>query len=170
MIGLFAQRATIARVLALFIALYAFSGNAICAPAGAAPGLLRVSDAWVRATVEGQTGSGAFMQLRSREDARLVGASSPVAEKVEIHEMRLVNDLMTMRRVESLSLPADTTVALDHGYHIMLIGLKRQLLVGQSVTITLELLDARGTKHAVEIVAPVRALNTPSARSSPSHE
>jgi copper(I)-binding protein len=147
----------------------ALPGALSCAPparAGDAP-LIRVEDPWARGTVEGQTGSGAYMRLTSREDAQLVGASSPLAEHVEIHEMHTVNDMMTMRRVERLALPAHATVALDHDFHVMLIGLKRQLVPGQSVPITLQVLDARGKTHAVHIEAPVRPLNTvnhPAAR------
>jgi copper(I)-binding protein len=126
----------------------------------AGPALVAVEDPWVRGTVEGQTGSGAYMRLTSNEDAQLVGASSPVAEHVEIHEMRTVNDMMTMRRVERLALPAHTSVALDHDYHVMFIGLKHQLLAGQTVPITLEVLDAKGRRHALQVQAPVRALNS----------
>jgi len=126
----------------------------------AAPALVAVEDPWVRGTVEGQTGSGAYMRLTSSEDAQLVGATSPVAEHVEIHEMRTVNDMMTMRRVERLALPAHVSVALDHDYHVMFIGLHHQLLVGQVVPITLQVLDARGRRHAVAVRAPVRALNS----------
>ncbi len=133
-----------------------------CTPGAAAPAppLVTAEDAWVRGTVEGQTGSGAYMRLTSREDAQLVGASSPVAEHVEIHEMRTVNDMMTMRRIERLALPARTPVALDHDYHVMFIGLKHQLLPPQVVPITLQILDERGRRHAVRIDAPVRALNS----------
>jgi copper(I)-binding protein len=127
---------------------------------GAAP-LATVRDAWVRGTVEGQTGSGAYLVITSREDATLVGAASPVADHVEIHEMREVGSVMTMRKIERLPLPAGQAVALDHDYHIMLIGLHRQLEVGQSVPLTLELLDAHGARHPIELSAPVRALSTP---------
>src|SRR4029079_12856345 len=48
-----------------------------------------VEDAWVRATVPGQKTSGAFMQLTSTTDVTLVGARSPAAGVVEIHEMAL---------------------------------------------------------------------------------
>jgi copper(I)-binding protein len=130
------------------------------AAAHAAADLLAVEDPWVRGTVEGQTGSGAYMRLTSSEDAQLVGAASPVAERVEIHEMRTVHDMMTMRRIERLALPAHVPVALDHDFHVMFIGLRRQLVPGQTVPITLQVLDAQGRRHAVQVLAPVRALNS----------
>lgn len=144
---------------------WVFLSVALALPAAQAsaapmPPLVTAEDAWVRGTVEGQTGSGAYMRLTSREDAQLVGASSPVAEHVEIHEMRTVNDMMTMRRIDRLALPAHTPVALDHDYHVMFIGLRHQLLPAQVVPITLQVLDAHGRRHAVRIEAPVRALNS----------
>jgi copper(I)-binding protein len=144
------------------LALLALVGALLLAGPGRAtgPALITVEDPWVRGTVEGQTGSGAYMRLTSSEDAQLVGAASPVAEHVEIHEMRTVNDMMTMRRVERLALPAHASVALDHDYHVMFIGLRHQLVVGQTVPITLQVQDAQGRRHAVEVLAPVRALNT----------
>jgi copper(I)-binding protein len=129
----------------------------------AAPRLI-VGEPWVRGTVEGQTGSGAYMRLTSREDLRIVGASSPAANKVEIHEMRMVDNRMTMRAVPSLALPANATVALEHGYHIMLIGLSQRLEVGQTVKITLHLIDAKGMPFDFDVLAPVRALNASSRR------
>jgi copper(I)-binding protein len=149
---------------ALAAALACGLGQAGGAPAAQPPErapLVTVEDPWVRGTVEGQTGSGAYMRLTSREDAQLVGASSPVAERVEIHEMHTVKDMMTMRRIERLALPAHTPVALDHDYHVMFIGLKHQLVVGESVPMTLHLLDARGRPESVQLRAPVRPLATP---------
>jgi len=130
-----------------------------CTAMAEAP-LVRVSNAWVRGTVEGQTGSGAYMELTAREDAQLIGATCTLAEHVEVHEMHVVNDMMRMRRVQSLALPRNTTVALNHDFHIMLIGLKRQLTPGQNLTITLQITDAAGVRHDVPVRAPVRALNT----------
>jgi len=106
------------------------------------------------------------MHLTSGQDAQLIGASSPAADRVEIHEMRLVNGMMTMRRIERLQLPAGTMVALDHEFHIMLIGLKQPLQVGRSIALTLQWLDAHGVRHNTNVVAPVRALNASGARSS----
>jgi copper(I)-binding protein len=154
-----------ANCLRLCLALGTVLSAGLAQAVDTAPPRVLVSGAWVRGTVEGQTGSGAYLRLTSREDARLVGASSAIASKVEIHEMRVVNNMMTMRAVDSLALPANTTVALEHGYHIMLIGLRQTLETGQSVKITLHLLDAAGLPFDIDVLAPVRALNA-----SPKHE
>jgi len=156
-------------VLALAVLTLAAAAHAADAPAAPRPPLVEVADAWVRATVEGQTGSGAYMVLTSREDAQLIGAAAPVAAKVEIHEMHNVNEIMTMRRIDRLALPAHVPVALDHDYHVMFIGLRHQLLTGQVVPITLHVLDAHGRRHDIAVRAPVRPLNSapPTHHASP---
>lgn len=131
------------------------------AAAGAAAPIVAASDAWARATVEGQSGSGVYLRLSSREDAVLVGASSPATDKVEIHEMRQVQDMMHMRRIERLALPAGKTVSLEHDFHIMLIGLRHQLKPGQTLALTLQLLDAHGGHQTLALEVPVRPIDTP---------
>ena len=48
-----------------------------------------VTEAWVRGTVPAQKATGAFMKLKSSEDAKLVSAASPAAKIVEVHEMAM---------------------------------------------------------------------------------
>ncbi|NBW80078.1 MAG: copper chaperone PCu(A)C, partial [Betaproteobacteria bacterium] len=44
-----------------------------------------VKDAWVRTSVQGQKATGAFMNITSKDGAKLVGVSSPVAGLGEVH-------------------------------------------------------------------------------------
>ncbi len=53
-----------------------------------------VTDAWARATVQGQKATGAFMKITAKDNAKLIAASSPVAGVVEIHEMKMDKDVM----------------------------------------------------------------------------
>ena len=93
--------------------------------AGGAQAQVIVKDAWVRATVPQQQATGAFLQIGSATDARLVQASSSVAGIVEIHQMSMQGDVMKMQAVAAIELPAGKTVALQPGgYHIMLMALK----------------------------------------------
>ena len=118
-----------------------------------------VSDAWVRGTVAGQQVTGAFMQLKSPADLALVGAASPVAKVVEIHEMKMDGGMMKMGAVGRLPLPAGKTVELKPGgYHLMLMGLARPLKEGDTVPVTLTFEDKAGGKQSVEVRALVRAL------------
>ena len=117
-----------------------------------------VKDAWVRAAVPGQLGTGAFMNITAKDGAKLVGVSSPVAGVAEVHEMKMDNDVMRMRAVPALDLPAGKTVALKPGgYHVMLMALKQALPPGGTVPLTLTLRDAKGQESKVELKLPVAA-------------
>ena len=122
---------------------------------------VRVSDPWVRATVPQQKVSGAFMQLSSSKDMRLVEVRTPVAGTVEIHEMAMDKGVIRMRPVPGVDLPAGRTVGLKPGgYHMMLLDLKRQLKAGESVPLTLVLEAKDRKRQTVEVKAAVRPLNT----------
>ena len=64
-----------------------------------------VDEPWVRGTVAAQKATGAFMRLTAASPLRLVGASSPVAATVEVHEMAMEHNVMKMRPVAGLSVP-----------------------------------------------------------------
>jgi len=127
--------------------------------AGVAHAQVTVQDAWVRATVPQQNGTGAFMKLTSPTDATLVDADSPVAEHVEIHEMAMDNHVMKMRQIPGLELPAGKTVELKPGgYHIMMMNLHGQVKEGDHVPLTLTFEDAAGKRSTTELKVPVRPL------------
>ena len=118
-----------------------------------------VSDPWVRATVPAQKASGAFMQLRSAKAARLVEVKSPVAGRVEIHEMAMQGQTMRMRAVDGIDLPAGQPVNLaSGGYHVMLFDLQRQLKEGEQVPLTLTVQGADGKRESVTVQAAVKPL------------
>ncbi len=118
-----------------------------------------VTEAWVRGTVPAQKATGAFMKLRSSDDAKLVAAASPAAKIVEVHEMAMKGNVMEMRAVESLALPAGKTVELKPGgYHVMLIDLVKPLGAGDTVPVTLTVVGKDGKPAKVEVKAEVRAI------------
>ena len=115
-----------------------------------------VKDAWARTTVPGQKASGAFMKLTAKEGARLVGASSPVAGVTEVHEMKMDGDIMRMRAVAGVDLPAGQTVELKPGgYHVMFMELKTALRKDSSIPLTLVFKDAKGVESKQEVSLPV---------------
>lgn len=127
-----------------------------------------VKDAWVRATVPQQQATGAFMQITAPQNMRLVSASSPVTPTVEVHEMAMQNDVMKMRQVPSIELPAGKPVDLKPGgYHVMLMGLKQALKAGETVPLTLVFERGDGKRETVDIQAPVRPLNTSAPATPP---
>lgn len=117
---------------------------------------VKVEGAWVRATVPGQKGSGAFMSLTAPQSLKLVGVSSPVAGIAEVHEMKMEGDVMKMRAVSSLDLPAGQAVQLKPGgYHLMLLDLKQTLQKDTQIPVTLSLRDAQGQVSQLQLSVPV---------------
>ena len=125
-----------------------------------APGGVAVSDPWVRATVPQQRSTGAFMTLTAKDGARLVAVASPAARVVELHEMTHgADNVMRMRAVEGLDLPAGQPVELKSGgYHVMLIDLVAQVKEGDRVPLTLTIQGADGKRENVAVEAVARSL------------
>lgn len=132
-------------------------GLALSISAGVAGGEpLRVSGAWVAPTVPGQTVGAAYMQLRSVQEAALVKVEADVASTTEIHQMTTVNDVMRMRKLDQVRLPAGRTVELSPGAtHLMLVDLRQPLKVGDSVKLKLTLRLGNGRTVQETVVAPV---------------
>jgi copper(I)-binding protein len=101
---------------------------------------IQVEQPWARPTVAGQAAGGGFVTLRGGAAAdRLLGGSAPtVAERVELHTMRMEGDVMRMREVPAIDLPAGQTVELrPGGLHLMFMGLKAPLKEGDRFPLTL---------------------------------
>ena len=103
-------------------------------------GPLKIDQLWARPTVAGMSAGGGFLSVQnsgSKAD-RLLGGSSPAAAAVEVHEMRMEGDVMRMREIKALELPAGKRVTLaPGGFHLMLVGLKAPLKVGDKVPVKL---------------------------------
>lgn len=137
-----------------------------CLPAWAQ---VTVQEPWVRGTVAQQRGTGMFARITSAQPARLVSASSPAAGVVEIHEMTMQGDVMRMRAIPGLDLPAGKTVELKPGgLHIMLIDLKQPLEPGKTVPVTL-VVETGGKRESIEVKVPVRTLTGQSAGGAHKH-
>lgn len=124
---------------------------------------VEVRDAWVRASVQGQMATGAFMKITAKDGARLVGVTTPVAGVAEVHEMKMEGDVMKMRALPALDLPAGKPVELKPGgYHVMLMDLKAALPKDSTVPMTLVFKDAKGAESKVELKVPV-SMTAPNA-------
>ena len=136
----------------------------------AQPAAVKVEGAWTRATVQGQKGTGAFMNITAAQGTRLVGVSSPVAGVAEVHEMKMDGDVMKMRAIPGLDLPAGKTVQLKPGsYHLMLMDLKRPLLKDSTVPVTLRFKNAAGVDSQLELLVPV-ATTAPGPKTEMQHD
>ncbi|HKQ26504.1 MAG TPA: copper chaperone PCu(A)C [Burkholderiales bacterium] len=127
-------------------------------PAVPAVDAIRVIDPWARATVPGQKVGGVYMEIVSPRDARLTGVASPVARAAEVHLMTMDGGIMKMRVVEALDLPAGRPVKLaPGGYHVMLFDLKKPLIAGEKVPLTLVIEEAGQRTQKKAVSALVRA-------------
>ncbi len=123
----------------------------------AAHAQVTVDKPWVRTTVAQQTTTGAFMTITSAQGGKLVSASSPIAASVEVHEMKMDGDMMKMRPVDALPLPAGKPVELKAGaYHMMLMGLKKPVKFGDVVPIQLVVEDKNGKRETVDVQATAK--------------
>lgn len=118
-------------------------------------GALTISDQVVRATVTGQKNAGAFLTVSNNgAEDQLLSASSPASARMEVHEMKMDGNVMQMRQIDSLVIPAKGKVNLmPGGYHLMFIDLKEPLKAGDTVDIQLKFKKA-GT---VNVKFPIQA-------------
>jgi len=123
----------------------------------AAHAQVTVDKPWVRTTVAQQTTTAAYLTITSSRGGKLVSASSPVAAAVDVHEMKMAGDMMKMRAVDALALPAGKPVEFKpNGYHLMMTGLKAPVKAGDVVPITLVVEDAKGKRETVDVKATAR--------------
>ncbi len=99
------------------------------------------------------------LQNRGTQPDRLVGATSPVAERIEIHQSTMDGDVARMRELPALELPAGRTVALRHdgSYHLMLVDLKRPLKDGDRFDVTLRFEGSGEVTVPVDVHRPMRS-------------
>jgi copper(I)-binding protein len=123
---------------------------------------VHVENAWARATAANAMSGGVFLTVTdSGAPDRLVGASTPVAATAELHETINDNGVMRMRPVAGLAVETGKPVVLKPGsYHVMLMGLRRQLKPGDSFPISLTF-EKAGTVTATVTVAAAGASEAP---------
>lgn len=128
-------------------------------PALALEASVQIEKPWARATPGGASTGAVYMTIenKSKVEDRLTVATSDIAAKLEIHEMKVVDGVMQMREVPGgLAIPADGSLSLKPGgYHVMLIDLKKPLKAGETVPLTLNFEKA----GKIEVSAPVRDMN-----------
>jgi len=123
---------------------------------------IHVDQAWARAT-PGSAKTGAIYLTVTNKGTTpdtLIAASTPAAEKAELHQMKMANGVMEMRPVPTLAIAPGESIVLDPktGYHIMLVGLKGPLKEGDRVPLSLTFEHA-GTQQTVATVAKIGAMH-----------
>jgi uncharacterized protein YcnI/copper(I)-binding protein len=123
-------------------------------------GDLEITRAWVRATLPGQPAAGGFLTVenKGKESDRLLSASSTLTPLTQVHEMKMDGDVMKMAELaDGLEIPAGGKVELKPGgFHIMFMGLEKQVKEGEIVKVTLTFEKA----GVVEVDLPVQPADT----------
>jgi len=134
---------------------------AVALTAGAAHqyelGTLVIEHPWSRPTAPGMPMGVAYLSIANRGKSAdtLVGASSPVADKVEMHETSIVDGMARMRPLSAIDIPPGATVKIQPGgIHLMLVGLKTPLERGKTAPLVLEFRDAGRITVQLGIEAP----------------
>jgi periplasmic copper chaperone A len=122
----------------------------------ASVGSIKIEHAYTRATAPGQQAAGGFLKIENKGAAdQLISASSPIAGDVQLHEMAMDGNVMKMRQVKDIPVPADGAVELKPGgYHLMFLNLKGPFNAGQTVPVKLRFAKA----GEVEVKLPVNAV------------
>lgn len=120
-------------------------------------GTLTITHPWARPTPPGLTVSAMYFSIKNHGNAadRLIGWSSPVAGRTELHETRMEGGMAKMRPVESVTIPAQGTIKAEPGgLHVMLLDLKQPLEVGKKIPVTLKFERAGEVKVEAAIEDP----------------
>lgn len=119
---------------------------------------VEITNAWARATPGGAQAAAAYATIESAAGDRLTGVSTPEAQQAEIHAMTMDSDVMKMRQVAGVDLPAGRAVTLKPGgYHIMLTGLAKPLKEGETFPLTFHFAKA-GARQVTVSVAKIGAM------------
>lgn len=122
-------------------------------------GSIDIGHPWARATGAGQPIGGAYLKLDNHgaDDKLLSASADAVATSVQLHLMSMEGNVMKMRQVDDIALPAGKVVDLKPGaYHLMLVGLKAPLTAGAKFPMKLKFEKA----GEVEVTVNVEAAGT----------
>ncbi len=124
-------------------------------------GNLQIENAYTRATVPGQQVAGGFFKIENKGAVdQLISVTSPVAGEVQLHEMAMEGNVMKMRQVKDIPIPAGGSVELKPGgLHLMFMNIKAPLATGEMVPVKLKFAKA----GEVEVKMPVNAMGAPGA-------
>jgi periplasmic copper chaperone A len=115
---------------------------------------VKVEGAWARPSVQGQAAGGGFLKITGGGAAdKLVSARADVSKTVELHTMTMEGDVMRMREIGAIDVPAGRTVELKPGgLHVMFIGIHKPLKAGDSFPLTLRFEKAGEVKVEMKVM------------------
>jgi copper(I)-binding protein len=134
-------------------------------------GDMRIGHPYARPTVTAQTNGAVYVSIENhgKTSDQLIAVSSPASKSAEIHTMSMQGNVMKMREVENIEIkPSEKVVmAPGHGYHIMLIGLKQPLKLGDKLPVTLRFKNAGSVETQAVVEVPATDGKNPVKPSSP---
>jgi len=112
---------------------------ALCALSFPAVAEVAVSDAWARATPPGARTAAVYLTLENDGEAdALIGAETEASDFAELHTHVHADGMMRMEQVKRIPVPAEGQTELKpHGDHLMLVSLRRPLVAGERLTLSL---------------------------------
>lgn len=153
------------KLLSAVMVATAFLAGSVLADDDIKIGSLKIEDAKARATVPAQKMSGGFMKIENKGGAdKLLAASSSVSKTMELHTMSMEGNVMKMREIKAIEIPANGKVELKSGgLHLMFIDLKEQLKPGSTIKVKLKF------EKAGEVEVPFKVMGHP-AHGEPGHD
>ena len=120
---------------------------------------IEVHKVWMRPAAQGENEAVYFvMHNHASETDELTGVTSDAAQAVELDETTVVNDVAGMKKIESVPVEAFAEIEFaPRGYHVMLIGLKQDLKLGDEIEITLHFKN----QEDITIKVPVQNILLP---------
>lgn len=152
------------------LAAIAMAGLSACSPAeapspdasiAAAPGsVLEVTGAFIIQPAPGRDVAGGGLVLSVQGAPMwLTGASTDIADTVELHTMSMEDGMMRMRQVDRFEVTEETPLVLERGgRHLMLFGVHPDIQIGDSADIVLTLTDENGAEQTLVTEAEIRSL------------
>lgn len=143
--------------MALWISVFGLGLAGTTQAQNAKVGSVQIENAYTRSTVPGQMAAGGFMKIENKGSGadQLLSASSPIAGEVQLHEMSMEGNVMKMRQVKEVLVPAGGNVELKPGgMHLMFMNIKAPLTAGETVSVKLKFAKA----GEVEVKMPVNAM------------
>ncbi len=158
-----AQRPAALTAAAGFLSAALACGALACAPAAHAHefsvGDITVEHPYATPTPPGATAGAVYFRALvngGKRADRLVAAQTDVAERVELHRTLMQDGVARMRETDAIEIPAGGRVDMRHGrgLHLMLVGLKRPLAIGDRFEVRLRFEHAGEGRVRVDVAQP----------------
>jgi len=136
------------------------------------PAQISVEKAYLRASIPGSNISAAYMTIvnNGEKTVTLLGASSNISPRIEIHQNTMKNNMMRMRKMEIISIKAKERIALQpSGIHLMLFDVTKPLQPQQEVELTLHFSNSEPVSLQVPIFSPIQEKSAQKSDEQHSH-